>query len=113
MNADLENQESNKTELERRGSIFNIGAPATEAVTIRDQIAVGFGDGTVRFFQSGSDPKTVKAHKGVVLSMTNYEDHVLTGGDDGRFLKYHLMEILKKFLILFKVGWLCSFPQRY
>ena len=88
MNADLEKlQESNKTELERRGSIFNIGAPATEAVTIRDQIAVGFGDGTVRFFQSGSDPKTVKAHKGVVLSMTNYEDHVLTGGDDGRFLK--------------------------
>jgi len=88
MNADLEKlQESNKTELERRGSIFNIGAPATEAVTIRDQIAVGFGDGTVRFFQSGSEPKTVKAHKGVVLSMTNYEDHVLTGGDDGRFLK--------------------------
>ena len=88
MNADLEKlQESNKTELERRGSIFNIGAPATEAATIRDQIAFVFGDGTVRFFQSGSDPKTVKAHKGVVLSMTNYEDHVLTGGDDGRFLK--------------------------
>ena len=38
MNADLEKlQETNKTELERRGSIFNIGAPATEAVTIRDQ----------------------------------------------------------------------------
>ena len=34
MNADLEKlQESNKTELERRGSIFNIGAPATEAVS--------------------------------------------------------------------------------
>ena len=48
MNADLETlQKSNKTELERRGSILNIGAPATEAVTIRDQIAVGFGDGTV------------------------------------------------------------------
>ena len=32
MNADLEKlQETNKTELERRGSIFNIGAPATEA----------------------------------------------------------------------------------
>ena len=68
MNADLEKlQESNKTELERRGSIFNIGAPATEAVTIHNQIAVGFGDGTVRFFQSGSDPKTVKAHKGCLL----------------------------------------------
>ena len=50
MNADLEAlKKSNKTELEKRGSIFNIGAPATEAVTIRDQIAVGFGDGTVRF----------------------------------------------------------------
>ena len=59
MNADLETlQESNKSELERRGSIFNIGAPATEAVTIRDHIVVGFGDGSVRFFQSGSDPKT-------------------------------------------------------
>ena len=64
MNADLETlQKSNKTELERRGSIFNIGAPAIEAVTIRNQIAVGFGDGTVRFFQSKSEPKTVKAHK--------------------------------------------------
>ncbi len=88
MNADLETlQKSNKTELERRGSIFNIGAPAIEAVTIRNQIAVGFGDGTVRFFQSGFEPKTVKAHEGVVLSMANYADDVLTGGDDGRFLK--------------------------
>ena len=87
MNADLEKlQESNKTELERRGSIFNIGAPATESVTMRNQIAVGFGDGTVRFFQSGFEPKTVKAHEGVVLSMANYADDVLTGGDDGRFL---------------------------
>ena len=60
MNADLEKlQESNKTELERRGAIFNIGAPATEAVTIGDHIVVGFGDGSVRFIQSGYDPKTV------------------------------------------------------
>ena len=42
MNADLEKlQESNKTELERRGSIINTGAPVTEAITIRDHIAVG------------------------------------------------------------------------
>tara|TARA_B100001175_G_scaffold166939_1_gene141525 strand:+ start:329 stop:1366 length:1038 start_codon:yes stop_codon:yes gene_type:complete len=88
MNADLEKlQESNKTELERRGSIINTGAPVTEAITIRDHIAVGFGDGTVRFFQSGSDPKVVKAHKGVVFSMARNGDHVLTGGEDGRFLK--------------------------
>ena len=53
MNADLEKlQQSNKTELEKRGSFFNIGAPVTDSVTIRDHIAVGFGDGTVRFFQS-------------------------------------------------------------
>ena len=88
MNADLEKlHQSNKTELEKRGSLFNIGAPVTDSVTIRDHIAVGFGDGTVRFFQSEAEPKIVKAHKGVVLSMANHGDHVLTGGDDGRFLK--------------------------
>ena len=63
MNADLEKlQQSNQTELEKRGSLFNIGAPVTDSVTIRDHIAVGFGDGTVRFFQSESEPKIVKAH---------------------------------------------------
>ena len=79
--------ELDKTKFEQRGTEFKLGIPVINAVSIGNSIAVGFGDGTVRFFKSGSEPKTVKAHKGVVLSMTNYGDYVLTGGDDGRFLK--------------------------
>ena len=105
MNADLEKlQESNKTELERRGSIINTGAPVTEAITIRDHIAVGFGDGTVRFFQSGSEPKVVKAHKGVVFSMARNGDYVLTGG---AILNWWIVPIM------LSVGFLTPWPYNY
>ena len=76
-----------ETEIERRGMRLELGAPVTEAVVAGDAVAVGFGDGTIRFFRPGAEPVVVEAHGGVVLCMAAAGDHVLTGGDDGRFLQ--------------------------
>ncbi|MEM9031325.1 MAG: WD40 repeat domain-containing protein, partial [Pseudomonadota bacterium] len=73
------------TAIERRGERFALGAPVTGAVPVADGVAVGAGDGTVRFFQPGEKPTVIQAHKGVVLCLAQDEDHVLTGGDDGKF----------------------------
>ena len=75
-----------ETELERRGTKLTLDAPVTTAVTFSDAVVVGFGDGTIRFFQPGISHSTIKAHKGVVLCMTTDGHNVFTGGDDGRFL---------------------------
>ena len=40
---------SKKTPLEQKGDHFSFDAPVTEAVSVGDTIAVGFGDGTIRF----------------------------------------------------------------
>ena len=79
--------ELDKTKFEQRGTEFKLGIPITNAVTVGNSIAVGFGDGTVRIFKSGESSEPIKAHKGVVLSMSKDGDNILTGGDDGRFLK--------------------------
>lgn len=76
-----------ETELERRGTRLETGAPVTGAVAAGDLVAVGFGDGSVRLFRPGFAPIVAKAHRGVVLCMAADGDHVLTGGDDGRFLR--------------------------
>lgn len=76
-----------ETELERRGIRMDLDAPVTGAVTIGETVAVGFGDGTVRFFRPDLDPVVVEAHGGVVLCLAAEGDHVLTGGDDGRFVR--------------------------
>ena len=76
-----------ETELERRGTRLEIGAPVTGAVCLGDSVAVGFGDGTVRFFRPGLAHTVTQAHQGVVLCMVVNDDHLMTGGDDGRFLK--------------------------
>ena len=83
-------QELNKTKFEQRGKIFNFGIPITNAVSIGNSIAVGFGDGTVRIFNSEKSSDPIKAHKNIVLCMSKDGDHILTGGDDGRFLKISL-----------------------
>ena len=85
MIADLE-----RTEFELKGIKFDIGAPVTGAVSIKDCIAASFGDGTVRFFRSDLEPYVVKAHTGVVLCMTSNGEYIFTGGDDGRFLQISL-----------------------
>ena len=42
-----------KTELEKKGERFEIKAPVTVAVSLGNCIAVGFGDGSIRFFRPG------------------------------------------------------------
>ncbi len=76
-----------KTELEKKGLNIQSAIPVVEATTIPGAVVVSFGDGTVRFFRPGLAYTTVEAHVGVVLSMAADNDGVLTGGDDGRFLR--------------------------
>lgn len=76
-----------ETEIGRRGVQLELGAPVTGAVAVGNAVAVGFGDGKVRFFRPEAEPVVVEAHRGVVLCMVAAGDHVLTGGDDGRFLQ--------------------------
>ena len=77
-----------ETELESRGEHFDFHAPVTCSVTTSHSIAVGFGDGKVRFFFEGEKkPSTIDAHNGVVLSIATNGEYIFTGGDDGRFLK--------------------------
>ena len=91
MKADLNNfPQLNKTKFENRGKEFRLGIPVINAVTVGNSIAVGFGDGTVRIFSSGKSSEPIKAHKGIVLCMAKDGDHILTGGDDGRFLRISL-----------------------
>lgn len=63
------------------------GAPVTAAATIGEAVAAGFGDGTVRVFRPDAPPVTIDAHTGPVLSLAPDGDCVVTGGDDGRFLR--------------------------
>ena len=76
-----------ETELERRGKRFETGARVTGAVRSRDAVAAVFGDGSVRFFNPGLSPTLIHAHRGVVLCLAADGNHILTGGDDGRFLR--------------------------
>ena len=76
-----------ETELEIRGTHFDIKAPVTGSVTTSDSVVVGFGDGTVRLFREDGEPNIVKAHDGVVLSIATNGENVFTGGEDGKFLK--------------------------
>ena len=76
-----------ETELERRGIKLKVEAPVTGAVSLDDAVAVGFGDGTIRFFRPGIAHTTVTAHAGVVLCMAADGQNIVTGGDDGKFLR--------------------------
>ena len=76
-----------ETELERRGLKLELGAPVTCATTVGDAVVVGCGDGTIRFFRPGQNPIVKQAHHGVILCMAAYKGVLLTGGDDGRFLR--------------------------
>ena len=76
-----------ETEFEQRGVRLNFKLPVTCAAKVQDTVAVGFGDGTIRFFRPGLAPTVVNAHSGVILCMAGDDDGLLTGGDDGRFLR--------------------------
>ena len=53
---------TNKTELERRAKNYDFAAPVTSTASIAETIVVGFGDGSVRFFQAGHEPRLIQAH---------------------------------------------------
>ncbi len=78
-----------ETQLERQGLTLEIGAPVTAALAVGTRVAAGFGDGTVRFFHPDAPPKVIKAHTGPILDLAadGTSGAVLTGGDDGRFLR--------------------------
>ncbi|MEL6294744.1 MAG: WD40 repeat domain-containing protein [Pseudomonadota bacterium] len=79
------------TELERRGTRFAFGAPVTGAVTVGETVVVSFGDGMLRFFRADQMPQELRLHDGVVLALAADGDgHVVTGGDDGQFLRTSL-----------------------
>ena len=50
-----------ETEVERRGLKYELGAPVTGAATVGDAVAVGFGDGSLRFFSLRA--KTLRSAK--------------------------------------------------
>lgn len=78
-----------ETKLERQGLTLDTGAPVTAALAVGAGVAAGFGDGVVRFFRPDAPPITVEAHRGAVLCLAaeGPSGAVLTGGDDGRFLR--------------------------
>ena len=83
----LQHKSFEETELERRGIKLKLEAPVTGAIGLGDVVAVGFGDGTIRFFRPAIAHTTVEAHSGVVLCMATDGQNILTGGDDGKFLR--------------------------
>lgn len=79
------------TVLEQRGTRFAFGAPVTGAVSIGETVVVSFGDGMLRFFRAGKMPQELHVHDGVILALAvDGERHVVTGGDDGQFLRTSL-----------------------
>ena len=97
MNIDLQSKNTVKTKLEQRGNEFKIKAPVTGSVVLNNTVVASFGDGLLRFFSQEQEPFEVKAHKGVVLTMSSNGEFVFTGGDDGRFLKISsLMNMILK-----------------
>ena len=78
-----------ETQLEQQGLTLETGAPVTGALAVRNGVAAGFGDGTVRFFQPEEQTIVVKAHSGAILDLAadSATGAVLTGGDDGRFVR--------------------------
>lgn len=66
------------------------GAPVIHSSSIGETVAVTLGDGTLRLFHVDNNPLAFSIHEGVVLSMCTEPQSVLTGGEDGRFLRISL-----------------------
>ncbi|MEG3593743.1 MAG: WD40 repeat domain-containing protein [Pseudomonadota bacterium] len=66
------------------------GAPVVNASTVGEIIVVTSGDGSLRLFQPDRDPLVFNTHEGVILSMARESRYLLTGGEDGRFLRVSL-----------------------
>jgi len=78
--------------LQGRVASWDFGAYAVAAAQNGRLIAMGFGDGTVRLFDSETPdaaPTIVAAHKGTCLSLSADVEKgaFLSGGDDGKLMK--------------------------
>lgn len=80
---------SQPTQIERMARHCDIGAVPVSAVALGETIALACGDGRLRVFAPDGTISAHAVHLGAILSMAVVpgEDAVLTGGDDGRFLR--------------------------
>ena len=76
------------TRLEAEGCRVDTGAHVTAAVALGETVVTAHGDGVLRLFAGDAPPRKVAAHRGAVLAMATVGvEAVVTGGDDGRFLR--------------------------
>ena len=60
-------------------------APVNNVLATGEGMAFLCGDGTIRFLNFALEERTVKAHRGVILSsVVTGDGHIVSGGDDGR-----------------------------
>ena len=77
--------------LEATGDRIDTGAHVTAAVALGETVVTAHGDGCLRMFEGDGPPKEIEAHHGPVLAMAAADaGSVVTGGDDGRFLRISL-----------------------
>jgi len=80
---------SQPTQIERRARHMDIGAVPVCAGALGETIWLACGDGQLRVFGPDGAITPHKVHRGAILSMATVpgEDALLTGGDDGQFLR--------------------------
>lgn len=78
------------TRLEAEGERIRTGAPVTAAVALGETMVTAHGDGRLRLFPETGVVQEVAAHDGAILTMAREDERsVVTGGDDGRFLRVY------------------------
>jgi len=76
------------TRLEAEGEHLRTGAPVTSALALGETVFTAHGDGRLRIFSETDSVLAVSAHEGAILTMARADERsVVTGGDDGRFLR--------------------------
>jgi WD40 repeat protein len=89
------------SDLEPLGQWTETGAPVTGAVALGETIVTTHGDGRLRLFSEDGTITEVGAHKEVILALARDSGaSVVTGGDDGRFLRIGIdgiVELLASF----------------
>lgn len=76
------------TRLEAEGRHIAGGAYVVAAEALGETVVTAHSDGRLRIFAGDAPPREIDAHRGAVLAMAqDGESGVVTGGDDGRFLK--------------------------
>ncbi len=80
---------SGPTQIELNARHMDIGAVPVLGAALGETIALACGDGQMRFFARDGNMSAYQVHRGAILSMVLLpgEEGVLTGGDDGRFLR--------------------------